>query len=205
MICTILDDGTLSFADKTGAPVTERVIEVAKKQNRNAIVDLIERKCDEINRQIEALGTLDHDTPDSKTCVSFTASALEEPRPSAPLARRPGWWEGLLPRRRRKIDDVNRDAQTHFRNALAAWEATKAHFDRQAGERRELLESLIYTDTAAMERLLQENLLDVVWPRERTVAFDIQDGGRCVALDVDLPEIEDMPNKLAAVPARELK
>lgn len=56
-----------------------------------------------------------------------------------------------------------------------------------------------------MERFLEENLEDISWPRETVVAFDINDGGKSVALDVDLPEVEDMPNKLAAVPARGLK
>jgi len=50
MTCAILDDGTLSFTDRTGTPVPEHVVEAAKKQNREAILELIQRKCDEINR-----------------------------------------------------------------------------------------------------------------------------------------------------------
>jgi hypothetical protein len=114
-------------------------------------------------------------------------------------------FDRLLPGRRRKIDNENRAAETHFRSALADWETEKAHFDNRTSERKELLESLIYKDNAAMERFLEENLEDISWPRETVVAFDINDGGKSVALDVDLPEVEDMPNKLAAVPARGLK
>jgi hypothetical protein len=205
MTCAILDDGTLSFTDKTGAPVPEHVIETAKKQNREAILDLIQRKCDEINEQIEALGRLHYDTPDPGTRPKFVASMFPEARPSAPIARVLGLFDRLLPGRRRMIEDANRAAETHFRNALEDWETEKAHFDRRISERKVLLESLIYKDNAAMERFLEENLEDIAWPRETVVAFDINDGGKSVALDVDLPEIEDMPNKLAAVPARGLK
>jgi hypothetical protein len=56
-----------------------------------------------------------------------------------------------------------------------------------------------------MERWLEANLQDIAWPRETIVALDIADHGRHILIDVDLPEIEDMPSKLAAVPARGLK
>jgi hypothetical protein len=205
MTCAILDDGTLSFTDKTGAPVPEHVVETAKKQNRDAILDLIQRKCDEINEQIEALARLHHDTPDPRTRPKFVASAFPEARPSVPTAKLPGFLDRLLPGRSRKIEDANRSAEAHFQSALADWESKRAQFNSQIAERKELLESLIYTDSGAMERFLEENLEDIAWPRETVVAFDINEGGKSVALDVDLPEIEDMPNKLAAVPARGLK
>ncbi|MBN3268748.1 hypothetical protein CUR95_16280 [Bordetella bronchiseptica] len=68
-----------------------------------------------------------------------------------------------------------------------------------------MIEEAIYTDTIAMERWLESNLQDIAWPRETLVALEIADEGHHVLLDVDLPEIEDMPSKLAAVPTRGLK
>jgi hypothetical protein len=56
-----------------------------------------------------------------------------------------------------------------------------------------------------MEQFLEESLQDIAWPRETAVDFDVNDGGASVRLDVDLPELEDMPTKLAAVPSRGLK
>ena len=72
-------------------------------------------------------------------------------------------------------------------------------------ERQELIETLIYKDVPSMEQFLADNLQDIVWPRETAVDFDIREGGWKVMLDVDLPEIEDMPTKLAAVPSHGLK
>ena len=88
---------------------------------------------------------------------------------------------------------------------MATWETEKAKFDRRVAERKVFLESLIYKDITAMERFLEETLEEIVWPRETIVTFDVRVGGSSVALDVDLPEVEDMPNKLAAVPSRGLK
>ena len=56
-----------------------------------------------------------------------------------------------------------------------------------------------------MERWLEENLQDISWPRETLISLEIAEQGQHIRLDVDLPEIEDMPSKTAAVPARGLK
>jgi hypothetical protein len=205
MKCAILEDGTLSFTDQTGASVPEHVVETAKKQNREAILDLIQRKCDEINEQVEALGRLHCDTPDPRKPPRFVAPEFPEPKPSAPIAKSLGLFDRLLPGRSRKIEEANRAADASHRAAAVSWVAEKATFDRQVAERKMFLESLIYESTEAMERFLEETLEEIAWPRETVVAFDIRDTGKSVALDVDLPEVEDMPNKLAAVPARGLK
>ena len=47
-----------------------------------------------------------------------------------------------------------------------------------------------------------QSVEEMPWPRETSVYFDILDAGRRVALDIDLPEIEDMPAKVAAVTGR---
>lgn len=204
MTCAISDDGTLWFTDKSGAPVPDHVIEAAKKQNRDAILGLIQRKCDEINEQIEALGQLHHDTPDPRP-PKFVAAAYSGPMPNPAPERGLTFLDRIFSGRRRKVEEHNRAAAARYCDDIAAWEAEKAKFDHQIAERKVLVETLIYEDSAAMERFLEESLGEVVWPRETTVAFDILDAGKRVALDVDLPELEDMPSKLAAVPARGLK
>ena len=45
-------------------------------------------------------------------------------------------------------------------------------------------------------------LNEIVWPRETQVSFDISQDGVTIMVDVDLPELEDMPTKLASVPQR---
>lgn len=204
MTCAITEDGSLVFSNKDGSPVPEQLVEVAKKQNRAAILDLIQRKCDEINDQIEALGRLHHDTPAPKR-PTFEAPTFSEPPPPVPTARGVGLVDRLIPGREREIAEENRSAAALFESDTAAWKAEKARFDRRVADRRFFIESLIHTDLSAMERFLEESLQEVVWPRETTVAFDILDAGQRVMLDVDLPELEDMPVRLAAVPARGLK
>lgn len=50
--------------------------------------------------------------------------------------------------------------------------------------------------------ILTKHIRDLVWPRDTNVSFDIE--GKTVLLDVDLPEIEDMPTVHAVVNKKEL-
>src|SRR3546814_13113262 len=54
LTCGVTDDGLLTFHDQDGNELNESMVELAKKQNREAILGLIQRKCDEINGELDA-------------------------------------------------------------------------------------------------------------------------------------------------------
>ena len=199
MTCGIADDGTLTFNDASGEPISEHLVEVAKKQNREAILGLIQRKCDEINGEIEALGRLHHDTPDARVNPRFVAPAFGKSEPSPPQPRALGWLDKLISSRRRRVEDANRVAVEDYQQDRAKWRQAKAEFDAHMTRRKVLVETLIYEDAGAMETFLEDSLQDIAWPRETQVATDIRDDGARVMLDVDLPELEDMPTKKLSV------
>lgn len=205
MTCGISEDGTLTFTDASGNSMPERVVELAKKQNREVIQGLIQTKCDEINRRVEVLGLLHCGTPDCKAVPQFRAPEFASQLPVAPNPKIPGFFDRLFKSRAMRIDAANILASEQYKIAHATWLRDKVVFDTQMGERRDFVEKLIYTDVPAMERFLEESLQDISWPRETEVDFEINGGGANVHLDVDLPELEDMPARLAAVPSRGLK
>ena len=205
MSCTVLDDGTLAFTDASGAPIPEYFVEISKKQNRQALLELIQERCDEINEQIESLGRLHHDTPNPAEPPRFVAPPFTAPRPEPPPEKRITLLGRLIPGRRARIELENKLGTERYQSEVARWEADRVAFHDQVAVRKRLVEDLIYRDTDAMERFLEERLAEITWPRETTVTLEVGTSGRAVALDVDLPEFEDMPDKLAAVPARGLK
>lgn len=205
MTCGIRDDGTLYFVDASGSPMSDHLVEVAKKQNKEAILGLIQRKCDEINEQVEALGRMHHDTSDARVKPRFVPPAYAEPEPSMPKPQALGFLDKIFKSRRQRVEATNRAADARYREAMSDWRKDKAEFERQRARRQEVVERLIYEDLGAMEGFLEDNLQDITWPRETDVAFDIRDSGASAMLDVDLPEVEDMPTKLAAMPGRGLK
>jgi len=198
----IADDGEIRFTDAQGQPVSETVITLAKKQQGDAIRALIQKKCDEINGQIEALGHIHWDTPDPSDQPVFVPVAYGIALSAEPVLKKTPFYARWFKRWVAKIDAENaRQLETH-RRALQAWGAEKDKFDRAQAARQNLIEQVIAGDVAGMEALFEERLQEIVWPRETNVSFELVDAGKRITIDVDLPELDDMPNKTAGVPQR---
>jgi hypothetical protein len=69
----------------------------------------------------------------------------------------------------------------------------EVHLGSPPPSRRKSIEADILESKSDMERHLEAELHNVPWPRETRVSFDVSPDGSSVALDVDLPELGDMP------------
>lgn len=205
LTCGVTDDGVLTFHDADDNPLNESLIEQAKKQNREAILELIQRKCDEINDEPDALANIHLDTPSPHASPRFVPEQYAPPAPTLPTPPTPRWWEKLFTKRMAKREAAHQQALTEHQRQLKAWEQGKTLHEQEQERLRHFIEHEIHHDISAMERWLEENLQDIAWPRETLISLDISERGQHVRLDVDLPEIEDMPSKIATVPARGLR
>lgn len=202
---SVSDDGTITFKDSSGNPVPETIINMAKKQKGDVIKATIQKKCDEINAQVEALGELHYDTPNPTIKPYYEPQAFEVPKPILPILKIPGFFARLFKSWVAKIEAENIKAQANFDKGLRDWEANKALHDAKEHGKHELIAKAVSGDATAMETFFGEVLMDVVWPRETLVSFEVMDEGKRLVFDVDLPEVEDMPIKTASVPQRGYK
>lgn len=203
--CALHDDGSLTFHDADGNNLPEHVVEAAKKQNKEAILAVIQRKCDEINGSIEALGGIHLDTPSCNSRPTFIGTPFSEPEPVSPSPRKPSLLDRLFKKRMQRLEARNAEDQAGFIARHGRWAADRASHLRLEQDRKRLIEEGIYTRTTDMEAWLEDNLQDICWPRETEISLELREAGQCVLLDVDLPEIEDMPSSTASVPSRGLK
>lgn len=199
------DDGTLYFTDAKGNALAEEFINAAKKQHAAAIRQLIQDKCDEINGQIEALGELHLETPSPDLLPGYQPATFVPPAPINLLPKKPGLLGWLFKPVRERIERENLDRYKDYKEKLQHWKADQQAFENAEQARRHVIEHGIYSDVEVMQDYLAENLQSIVWPRETLVTTEILDDGRTLFLDVDLPEIEDMPTKTANAPQRGYK
>lgn len=197
----ISDDGSVTFTDSDGNPVSEELIDAAKKQKGDAIRAVIHQKCSEINGQTQALGMLHLDVPPLQQ-PTYTPQAFGVPQPSQPRPKTPGFFDKLLKSKLAKIEAQNAAARAAYLIALEKWQKARAEFDIAEDSKRALVEMAAAGNPESMETFFPEVLNDIVWPRETEVSFEVRDEGRELAFDVDLPELEDMPTKTASVPMR---
>lgn len=202
---SVEDDGTVVFKDKDGNSLDERLVKQAKQQAKDAIQGLMQTACDEINGHLEALERIHHATPAPDWHPTYEPQPYPEPKPSKPAPRKYGLLDKLFASRRARIDKENAEAETTYNASTLIWNRGLREHEAREQARKVLLEEKVHTEMPAMEIVLEESLMDIVWPRETSLESEIRDGGRVVMIDVDLPEIEELPRKTAAVPARGYK
>lgn len=201
----VKDDGTIYFNDESGNPLSESVIAAAKRQKGDVIKNLIQGKCDEINAQIDALAEIHYYTPAPHEKPVFVPEEFPESqpwkRPAIPL----GFFASLFKSKREKNAQENRKRQEEDEALLKEWQEQKAAYELEQQKRKHFIENEIYASVAAKETYLEESLQGIIWPKETMLSTEMQDNGKRIFIDVDLPEIEDIPSKTASVPQRGYK
>ena len=199
------EDGTLSFTDANGQPLSREWVNRAKRQFGDKLRAALQEKCDEINARVEALRTIHVQTPAPHERIRYEPQSFGESVPVSPVMKPHGFLGWLFKSTRARIDAENAKQQACFESAMAQWKSAKAAFEEAEDARKVLLEERLLSDVEAMEQVLEGALQAIEWPRETMVSAEVDDGGRLVLLDVDLPEIEDMPKTTASFPARGYK
>jgi len=200
---SIDDDGLLTFKDAQGNLVPEWQIDAAKKQQGDKIKALIQDTCDKLNEQVEALGKIHEYTSPPKPHI-FKPMPFAEPLPIQPTTKEPGffcrWFESCVA----KVEATNKREADQYTAALHAWNQKKTAHQAANETETSFLDRLNSGDIEAIEQYFGAVLQDIAWPKETLVTFEIPKQG-ILAADVDLPEIENMPNKTASVPQRGYK
>jgi len=197
---SIDDDGVLLFKDEQGNLIPEAHIEAAKKQQGEKIKALIQQKCDEINSQVESLGEIHlHTSP--PLFPRFEPEKFDVRKPMQPILKSPGIFCRFFKSCIAKVELENKKVSEEYAIQAAQWEKQKVDFEAIQAVRSQFIDRVLGGDVRAIEQYIEDVLQDIVWPRETLVDFDVRDDG-VIALDVDLPEIEEMPTKTAMVPQR---
>lgn len=196
-IVRIEDDGTVRMTDEEGRPLAEEWQRLAKEQGADAIRTFLQQACDRCNADVEAINDIHRTTPAPVSALHYTPGRFVEPAPTLPTPRRPQWWLRWLGSHVASVDASNNAAREAFELALATWQANKESYEAKEEGRRKFIEDDLPVSPAAREQWLDEQLSAIVWPRETLVRYELDPTGREALLDVDLPEIEDMPARTA--------
>ncbi|MEH6530909.1 MAG: hypothetical protein V7735_06135 [Photobacterium frigidiphilum] len=92
-----------------------------------------------------------------------------------------------------------------WKDKVSDWRLAKDAHDEDEKTKETNFSTAIRTDLKLMEDVLEVELSSLDWPRETMVDFQIEGNGKAIWIDVDLPEIEDLPQKVAALSANSRK
>ncbi len=204
------DDGTVLIVAEDGSALPIRAIKMVREQNGERLRTWLEEKCGHWKKGIDELLGIHLRTPRPDVLPADAARrAYPQPRPVEPVPRKVRLLDRTFRSWRQRIELQNSQAVQQYANALASWEAGRVEFERVETERLRLFEANTSPDPASAQEYLSEILGRVEWPREwpreTSASIEANDAATCMLIDVDLPEIEDMPDKVATVAARGLK
>jgi hypothetical protein len=169
-------------------------------------------------------------TPYPETPPIEPSSVFPDVMPVPPIPKPYGFLAKKITFFRKQVDKKNTKMQLEFQRIKTAWEEKKkafeidysnkmieyhhildeyklvlAKFNEEQEKRRKFIEEDRLKDPQAMQEFLTETFQNIEWPRETNVSFEVSKDGKNVILDVDLPEIEDLPDKQAVVSRRDFR
>jgi hypothetical protein len=145
-----------------------------------------------INDEIDRVLRVHASTPDPFSPVGYSRD-LAPPEPARPEFKSVWFLPRLIRPWRESIERQNLEVDARYRQAFTKWEEQKAAHDEHEHRKHWLYTEGRLTDPEAKQDLLCSRLSEFKWPRETAVSLQIEDAGRVLLMDVDLPEIEDMP------------
>jgi hypothetical protein len=202
---SLADDGHLVLSGADGQPLDPRIERKTRELQENQLKGWLHEQCDAINAGIDRILSLHRGTPAPRHEYKFTLVAFAEAPPAEPAPLQLGILDRLFAGRRRRREAAQAAALERHRQDRQRWEAARdAHLVEQERQRRRWQEGRL-TSSDVMHELLEEALHAIDWPRETLVNFEIEGEGALLQLDVDLPDVEDIPRRSAEVAARGLK
>lgn len=196
----INDEGTMQFRLPDGSPAPQSVVKRIREQNTQLIEGLISRAVERFNSDLRACLSAHLDTPAPLYRPLVVLSERPE-KPTKPVPRVPSFWDKLF-LRAGKIAAENVARQKQYDEACRAWQKAENEFDRACREIEELNSLVQNGDMDAQSRVLENRLEEVVWAKPTEISFDFGSDSSTISIDVDLPTIEELPDREALEPTR---
>lgn len=184
VMLSLTDDGSLLFLNNKGQPLPENIVQLAKKQQKDVIVEWLDEQATEFNKEIDDIIGIHLTTPAPE------GEVIINPLPQEPKLVESGVASKFIGRLRDKNEEKNRLAMEAYEESIRQWR---------------IADHSLKTDPNVMSEVLANTLSTLEWPRETIISFEIRDNGTSAILDIDLPEIEDMPNQEANVNRSQLR
>ncbi len=186
------DDGQVTLLHPSGEPLSAKETAAVRKQAGGAIRAFMEEVCERRNEMLRSITTFHHRIPKPTDNPEYTPSLFRVPEPTPSLLAK--LWSLIFPPFRRKLDREHDN-----------WRSAKAAHDQSEQERKALEETHVFSDIEAMERVLETYLGDIEWPKEPAIDFDLGENNTTLALDIQFPDEDEMPDKEWSVPATQYK
>lgn len=189
------DNGNVEYINPTdGKPLPENVISNLKKNNKEALISIFKQACKNYNDGLELLDKLHLNVSPPSDIRIYNTEEYPEPPPQKERLKNRNLLCKIFPFVEKKRLKINEAIETEYNDKLNYWIQKKAEFDKNESDKAyRINELLALGNEDVINSELMELLSNIPFPKETNVNFEINENN--LILDIDLPEIEDIPNK----------
>lgn len=200
----IREDGRVDYFHGDGSPMSSAEARVLRRHAEASLREQLLAHCERLNADLDRLGRLHEETPPPESGGYVMRDFAEPPPP--PFQPEPAdWRHALWSPARRRLEEENQRRRAEFDERYRAWEWRKAEHDAAEFSRHLRESEAVWDDPEAMAQTLGERLEEIDWPRETLIDFDLGSDVRTIALDIDLPGEEEMPDRYWGMPPKQLR
>lgn len=200
----IAANGEIRYRHPDGRRLPDAEARALRRHGEAAIRAALALHCEQLNADLDRLDRLHEQTP-PPGATGYQPRSYPVSPPSPVTLEQPDWWHALWPAARERLERENARREASHAQAYRAWEWQKAEFDAREFERQQREEVAAWDNPDAMQQTLAERLDELGWPRETLLDFDLSDDRCTIALDIDLPGEEELPDRYWTMPAKRLK
>lgn len=189
------DDGSLIITDLEDHPLAPAIVKRVKVEKSEEIQALLEEAAAKINEALDECLSVHMTTPRPGSHPALPpAFDVDEPRP--PSKDSPGLLDKML-LRSSKMEKEAQVRETQYQQDLAEWNAAREAHEKARAEIEKAIRLAAKGYSAQMERALDYVLSGIAWPKETLLEYEFSHDVTGIALDIDLPDEGDVPNRTA--------
>lgn len=189
------DDGSLIITDLEDAPLPPAIVKRVKVEMSDEIQALLEKAAAKINQALDECLSAHMMTPRPDSLPALPpAFDLDEPR--RPSTDAPGLLDKMF-LRSSKMEKEAQELEAQYQQDLVEWTAARDAHEKARSDIDKAIRLAAKGYSAQMERALDYVLSGIAWPKETLLEYEFSHDVSGIALDIDLPDEGDVPNRTA--------
>ncbi|MDN5045059.1 DUF4236 domain-containing protein [Aliarcobacter butzleri] len=211
VVLSLLDDGNIVYKDENENLLDRKIVTKLWQEKSDILKNWLETEAQKIN-DMDLITSIHYDMPTPYNEPQLEELEFDKEMPIEPKIRevkKPSFFKSLFFSSSKQkyqfdLDNAKIDFQKQteqYQVSLENWEKEKNEFIKTQDELKANFSNLIRTDINTMSEYLEKVLQDLDWARETLVSYDINNSANTVYIDIDLPEIENIPQRTATIAA----
>ena len=186
------EEGNCYLLDSNDRRLSESETTAVRKTHGDYLKGSLHIACEGRNQLLTAVTSVHLDTPAPSTAPTYEQQPFLCEKPTQTFIQK-------------TFSLLSKSHKNKHLLAVDNWTAEKAAWEALEQYREEEETRLIFTSIEAIDNTLARYLSDIDWPTPPTVSYDLGDNIHTIAVDIQLPEEQDIPTVKWSVPARQYR